>query len=220
MVDDFGVKYVRKENTQHLMNVLRENYTISKDWHGERYNGITLDWDDAGRKIHLSMPEYVKDTLVRFAHKFRRLTQQPHRHTLPVYGHTVQHAKEEETTPRLDKEGTKFVQQDTGTFLYYARAVDPTMLVALSAIAASQSAPTEDTMEKTLFFLDYAASHPDAILTYVASDMILSIHSDASYLTEPKARSRAGGHWFMSSNEKCEKNNEAVLNTAKIIHNI
>ena len=72
------------------------------------------------------------------------------------------------------------------------------MLVALRAIAMSQSAPTEETLEKTLYFLDYAASHPDAILTYAASNMILNIHGDGSYLTEPKARSRAGGHWFMA----------------------
>ena len=137
------------------------------------------------------MPEYVKDALVRFAHKLRRMTHQPQKHVLPVFGRTVQHAKEEDTSPKLDKEGIKFVQQVTGTFLYYARAVDPTMLVVLSAIAASQLAPTEQTLEKTLFFLDYAATHPDAILIYCASDMVLNIHSDASHLTEPKARSRA-----------------------------
>jgi hypothetical protein len=43
-------------------------------------------------------------------------------------------------------------------------------------------------------FLDYAATYPNAIITYKASDMILAIHSDTSYLSEPKARSRAGGH--------------------------
>ena len=43
-VDDFRVKYVRKEDAQHLMEVLEEHYTISKDWKGERCNGITLDW--------------------------------------------------------------------------------------------------------------------------------------------------------------------------------
>ena len=75
------------------------------------------------------------------------------------------------------------------------------MLVALSAIAVSQSAPTEHTLEKTLFFLDYAATHPDAILTYCANNMVPHVYSDASCLTEPKFRSRAGGHWFMSSDE-------------------
>jgi hypothetical protein len=33
-----------------------------------------------------------------------------------------------------------------------------------------------------------------AILTYKASDMVLAVHSNASYLSEPKACSRVGGH--------------------------
>ena len=53
------------------MEVLEEHYIISKDWQGERYNGITIDWDYAARKVHLSMPEYVKNALIRFAHKLR-----------------------------------------------------------------------------------------------------------------------------------------------------
>ena len=108
------------------------------------------------------------------------------------------YAKEEDTSEPLSKEQTKFIQQVTGTFLYYARAVDHTMLVALSAIAADQASPTENTLEKTLYFLDYAATHPDAILTYRASNMVLAVHSNASYLTEPKARSRDGGDHFLS----------------------
>ena len=67
------------------------------------------------------------------------------------------------------------------------------MLVVLSAIAVEQGAPTENTLRKVYPFLDYAATHPDAVVTYKASDMVLVIHSDASYLSEPKARSRAGG---------------------------
>ena len=83
----------------------------------------------------------------------------------------------------MSKEDKVFVQQVTGTFVYDARAVDPTMLVALSAIASSQSSPTKETMEKVKYFLDYAASHSDAILTYSASNMKLSVHINALYLT-------------------------------------
>jgi hypothetical protein len=36
-------------------------------------------------------------------------------------------------------------------------------------------------------------THPDAIIRYHASDMILNVHSDASYLSAPKAHSQAGG---------------------------
>ncbi len=73
------------------------------------------------------------------------------------------------------------------------------MLVALNAISASQSKATENTAAAIVHLLDYAATHPDAILRYQRSDMVLHIHSDASYLSAPEARSRAGGHHFLSS---------------------
>jgi hypothetical protein len=86
--------------------------------------------------------------------------------------------------------------------LYYALAVNPTMLVALGSIAAAQAKATYSTYEATVWLLNYAASHPDATIHYIASDMILHIHSDASYLSEKKARSRAGGHYFLSDLSK------------------
>ena len=42
-------------------------------------------------------------------------------------------------------------------------------------------------MANTKLFMDYAATHQDSIITYRASDMVLIVHSDASYLSEPKA---------------------------------
>ena len=39
----------------------------------------------------------------------------------------------------------------------------------------------------------------DDVITYHSSDMFLATHSDASYLSEPKARSRAGSHFFLST---------------------
>ena len=37
------------------------------------------------------------------------------------------------------------------------------------------------------------------LIRYRASDMILNVHSDASYLSAPKARSRASGYFFLGS---------------------
>ena len=50
---------------------------------------------------------------------------------------------------------------------------------------------------RTKDLLDYAATHPNAKVRYRASDMVLQIHTDASYLSEPKTRSRAAGHYFL-----------------------
>jgi hypothetical protein len=68
----------------------------------------------------------------------------------------------------------------TGAVLYYARAVDPTVLMPLNDIAMEQTKATEKTQAAANQLLDYLATHPDATIRYHASDMILYIHSDAS----------------------------------------
>ncbi len=52
-------------------------------------------------------------------------------------------------------------------------------------------------MKKCEQLLDYLATHPDAMVRFHASDMILNIHSDVSYLSKTNAHSRACGHFFM-----------------------
>ena len=209
VVDDFGAKYVGEKHAEHLLKVLREFYVVDKNEKGDKYCGITLDWDYVKRKVHLSMAGYCSEALQRFRHAAGKVQDQPHQHSIPMYGSTIQYAKKLDDSPKLDKEDKLFIQQVTFIFLYYARAVDSTMLVTLSAIAAQQSDPTVETMKKTLKLLDYVATHPDAVLTFNASSMVLNVHSDASYLTEPKARNRAGGHFFMSENNQDPKNNGA-----------
>ena len=51
-------------------------------------------------------------------------------------------------------------------------------------------------MRQTKQLLDYIATQEESIITYNASDMKLVAHSNATYLSEPIARSRAGGHFF------------------------
>ena len=220
VVDDFGVRYVGEEHAKHLLETIEKDYVCKADWNGTRYLGLILDWDYEKREVHLSMPEYIMEALQRFQHKPpTRPQHQPHKHVVPAYGQKVQYSVVDDSAP-LDKKGKTFIQQVTGTFLYYARAVDPTMLVALSAIASAQANPTVETMKKCKLFLDYASTHPDAIITYRASDMVLAVDSDASYLIEPKARSRAGGHFYMSNNATYPENNGPVLNVARIIKSV
>ena len=222
MVDDFGVKYVGEEHAQHLLDVVRQHYKVTddlgKDTQGSKFIGITLEWDYPARRVHLSMPGYVQEALIRFKKEQPHKPQeQPHKHVSPAFGKAQQYIEDApESVPATAEEKT-YIQQVVGTFLYYARAVDPTMLVALSAIAADQAAPTKTTLEKVEQLLDYAASQEDAVITYHSSDMVLAIHSDASYLSESKARSRAGGHFFMSSDRQMPPNNGPVLTLCQII---
>ena len=80
------------------------------------------------------MPGYVAEALKRFNHPPPSKPQhQPHKHVEPAYGQKIQYSPVDETPP-LNKEGKTFIQQVTGTFLYYARAVDPTMLLPFARI--------------------------------------------------------------------------------------
>ena len=110
-----------------------------------------------------------------------------------------------------------------GTLLYYAQAVDATILVALGTITAQHSIATQTTSKCANHLLDYCHTHPDAKLRYHASDMILHIHSDASYNSEAKARSRAVGHFYLGNTKYVcltMHNNGDILNTSTIMHNV
>jgi hypothetical protein len=80
--------------------------------------------------------------------------------------------------------------------LFYARAVDPTVLMPLNDIATEQTKATEKTQAATNQLLNYLATHPDATIRSHASDMILHFHSDASYLLVSNSRRRLGGLFF------------------------
>jgi hypothetical protein len=73
------------------------------------------------------------------------------------------------------------------------------MLVALGTLSEEQSKGTEKMAQAIVRLLNYAATHPDASVRYTASDMTLHNDSDPSYLSLPKARSRAGGYYYLSA---------------------
>ena len=75
VVDDFGVKYVNKEDAEHLMSVLKQEYEVTEDWKGERYIGMHLRLDYTGRKVQLAMPGYVEKALGKFLHEHPRRRQ-------------------------------------------------------------------------------------------------------------------------------------------------
>jgi hypothetical protein len=200
VVDDFAVKYVGKQHADHLLAALQEQYKITSDWKGELYCGITLDWNYEEGYVDLSMPGYVDRMLHKFQHpKPYRPEHAPYAWNAPVYGKKTQLAAPEDDAPKLDKAGILKVQQVVGTSLYYARAVDMTTLAAIGSISAEQSNATEATKQKITRLLDYFATHPNATVRYHRSGMVLYFHTDASYLSERKARSRLGGYFFLSS---------------------
>eukprot|EP00957_Ditylum_brightwellii_P045026 3415788-Ditylum_brightwellii.AAC.1 len=76
----------------------------------------------------------------------------------------------------------EYIQTAVGIFLWYGQIVDLTLLPALNAILAQQSAPTEQTVKELDHFFNYMWTYPNAAVRFHASNMILHIHSDVAYM--------------------------------------
>ena len=201
-VDDFGVKYFSKDDANHLLTSLRSSgFTVSTDWQGQNYCGLKLDWNYAKGYVDISMPDYILNALLKFQHKSpSRPCHAPHKWTRPAYGKTTQYAPPPDETDLLQtKAEITRIQAVVGTFLYYARAIDCTILPALNQLSTQQSKPTLQTNDDATMLLDFAATYPHAKIRFHASEMILNIDTDAAYLVMPNAKSRIAGYFYLSS---------------------
>jgi hypothetical protein len=134
--------------------------------------------------------------LKKFQHDTPKYPQHtPSKYVTPIYGAKIQYATRDET-PLLSEKRCTNIQKITGSVLYYARAVYPTLCMPLNDIATEQTKATENTQEEADQLVDYLATHSDATIRYQKSEMILHINSDASYLSVSHARSRLGGLFY------------------------
>ena len=154
------------------------------------------------------MPGYIDKVRQRFDHKTPHKPQHsPFKPQPRKFGTAAQEPINDDKTKKINSDRKKRIQQIIGMILYYARAIDLTSLPGLSGIASKQAEATKNTERRAAQMLDYLATHPDATVRYEASDMILNIHSDASYLSEPQARSRVTRYYFLGTKPK---NNEPI----------
>ncbi|KAI2491412.1 Reverse transcriptase (RNA-dependent DNA polymerase) [Fragilaria crotonensis] len=201
VVDDFGIRYTSRPDAEHLIATLESMYQVSTDWTGSRYCGLTLQWDYVARTCDVSMPGYIERALHRFQHPApTKPEHSPHPWQKPTYyGAKTQFAIAPDTTTALDATDKRRILEVLGTLLYYARAIDSTLLTAIGELATEQSEGTKTTMEKLAQLLNYCATHPDATVQFTASDMLLAVESGASYLSVVKARSRAAGCFYLTN---------------------
>ena len=146
------------------------------------------------------MPDYVHKQLIRYKpDPPRRPQYSPYNPKQIHYGKRSDDILVEPDSPILGQAKKNYSQKVVGSFLYYERVVDLTILLSLSTIAAEQANPTERTMQRVQHLLQYMHTNPNAIIQFRASNMVLNIHSDTSYLTASRGRSRAGGYFFLGS---------------------
>jgi hypothetical protein len=195
VVDDFGVKYVNRNDVHYLASTLRELYDITMDWSGSKYLGITVEHNYAAKELAISLPSYVAKML----HRYNISTEGPCTYSPAPYSFVPNGSKSylsslpDESIISNDRQ--QFIRTVVGSSLYYARVIDSTMLCDANRLGSQVSKPTKTTELNTMHLLNYAATYPVVRVIFRASDMILRISSDASYSSETGSRSRAGGYF-------------------------
>jgi len=165
VVDNFAVHYTNCADDTHLMDALCTHYQVTEDWEATWYCRLTLTWDYANCTADLSMPSCIDRALLHFHHNHPSCPEHaPHPWQHPTYGAKTQYAPEPDTTAPLNTAECQPVQEVISVLLYYACAVDPTMLVALGTLASQQANSTQATLQALTHLLNYCAMHPNAVI--------------------------------------------------------
>ena len=115
VIDDFGVKYVGKGNSEQLISSIRKFYPVPEDWTGSLYCGITLKWYCQKRTVDISIPGYVAAALYKYQHKpAQRPQHSPHKWERPSYEARQKMARKEDTPPLITKEDKTHIQKNCG----------------------------------------------------------------------------------------------------------
>jgi hypothetical protein len=153
---------------------------------------MDIDIDRTERHVTISMPGYVAKLLQRVKPHGIKGASTPGIYTPPNYANPTSQRATVDLSTRASEPQKRLLQSVVGTLLYYSRAVDPSILTAVLELGSTQSQPTEKDMDKMDRLLQYVSAHPHNAIRYYASDMVLQLMSDASFLSRPKARSVAG----------------------------
>ena len=128
VVNDFGVKYYGKEHALHLNSELEVKYKVTVYWDVKLYVKISLTWDHDKGTVKISTPGRRK-----------RGNESPYPWIPPQYGNTNQILMDNNPAEELDTMYQKHLQKIVGKFMYYAQAIDSTMLMALNSMEELQT---------------------------------------------------------------------------------
>ena len=138
VVEDFGIKYVGKENAKHLLGVLKEFYEMEDDWNGGLYCGITLDWNYKEKYVDIAMPNYVPNQLLTHGRPPPKRAQNTPFEPRPInYGAKSDTIIHEDPGKLLGDADKKYIQQVLGSFL----SASPSNFPGSSCIMVSDFAP-------------------------------------------------------------------------------
>ena len=193
IADDYGIKHHDIAHYHRLVNALSTKCHVKAHPIATTFLGLTIDHDRTARTITTSMPDYVPKMLRRYRPDGVKHASSPSMYVPPVYGSTAPQLPTTDLSAPASPAEAAELQQIIGSALYYARAMDTTILEVVTTLSSLQATPTASVMASTERLLGYLAKFPNHCRVIRPSSMLLTIHSDASYLSLPNSGSKAGG---------------------------
>ena len=197
---------------------MEELYELKVDWTGGQYLGIAIQFSDDRNAVSLSIPGYIAKAIERFSPNLKKGSRSPAVYVPPKLGAQAQIIEaDNDDGPVLPASDIKLLQEIIGVLLYYARAIDVTMLTAVNHISSEQARPTQRVMDNAMRVLAYAAAYPNNELVFTACDMVLFCQSDCSFLSRSEARSVGGGIEYLGNRGQPTHINGAIHAFSSII---
>ena len=119
------------------------------------------------------MLEYFKKALLLFKRTTLRGADSPIFYVPPRYGKFQQEVHRDEPYTPLTPVVKLELQEIVGVFIFYTRAVDPTMYTAINKIDSKQTKSTSLIENEIERFFQYVSKWPDATIQIRASYMKL-----------------------------------------------
>jgi hypothetical protein len=106
-----GLNMKQKNNIDHLIGAIKSTHNLTKNWTGNLYCGITLDWDNENRTVDISMwmmLGYIKKKLQDYKHVMSIHVQNcPYSPAPKQYGSKAQAPLHPDQCPHLNEKGIK-----------------------------------------------------------------------------------------------------------------
>ena len=112
-VDDFGIKSFSDADTNHLLDSLKQHYTVTVDHQGTNFCGLNIDWNYKEGYVDISIPHYIRDLSKKLLHVMsKHLQYSPHAYTPFKFEKkgVQQFVSTSDTTPLLGTKDIKYVQ--------------------------------------------------------------------------------------------------------------
>ncbi len=202
VVEYFGIKYIGKDNLQHLYDALwKEIYDIVEDRTNKLYYGVESTWNGNTKMDTSTFPcpntSWNKSLVMPTSH----LTNHSNVPSCPTPSHmekTIKYLRLPMTVLSLMMP----VRKTSNKLLVVTFTMQGPLIWQYSwhyrTSPLNKPLPLRTPRNKTNNS-DYMWTHPDAKICYPTSDMILNAYSNASYLSAPCARSHAGGYFFLGT---------------------